>query len=39
MIVSTLSVFFSGSNSTRLFKHGMAGHTVEIVDVSWIEKP
>src|SRR2546427_7183536 len=39
MIVSTLSVFFSGSNSTRLFRHGMAGHTVEIVEVSWMEKP
>src|SRR2546426_12408668 len=39
MIVSTLSVFFSGSKSTRLLKHGMAGHTVEIVDVSWMEKP
>src|SRR5262245_66601141 len=39
MTVSTLSVFFSGSNSTRLFRHGIAGHTVEIVDVSWMEKP
>jgi hypothetical protein len=39
MIVSMLSVFFSGSKSTRLFKQGMAGHTVEMVDVSWIAKP
>jgi hypothetical protein len=39
MIVSTLSTFFSGSKSTRLLKHGMAGHTVEIVDVSRMEKP
>ena len=34
MTVSMLSVFFSGSKSTRLLKHGMAGHTEEIVDVS-----
>src|ERR687888_485431 len=39
MIVSMLSVFFSGSKSTRLLKHGMTGHTDEIVDVSWIAKP
>src|SRR2546422_2655911 len=39
MIVSTLSVFFKGSNSTRLFRQGIAGHTVEIVEVSWMEKP
>src|SRR5437762_11238400 len=39
MMVSTLSVFFSGSNITRLLKQGMAGHTVEIVDVSWMAKP
>src|SRR3989442_2767478 len=39
MIVSTLSVFFSGSNSTRLVRQGIAGHTVEIVEVSWMEKP
>src|SRR5215467_1186249 len=38
-MVSGLSVFLSGSNSTRLLRHGMAGHTVEIVEVSWIEKP
>src|SRR3989442_368416 len=38
-IVSTLSVFFSGSKSTRLLKQGIAGQTVEIVDVSWIAKP
>ena len=34
MTVSALSVFFSGSKSTRLLKHGIAGHTVEIVEVS-----
>src|SRR5437762_12230601 len=39
MTLSALSVFFSGSKSTRLLKHGMAGHTEEIVDVSWIAKP
>src|SRR5438093_12336850 len=39
MIVSTLSVFFRGSKSTRLLKQGIAGQTVEIVDVSWIAKP
>src|SRR5262245_6820289 len=39
MIVSALSVALRGSNSTRLLKHGIAGHTVEIVDVSWMAKP
>jgi hypothetical protein len=34
MIVSMLSVFLSGSKSTRLLKHGIAGHTTEIVEVS-----
>src|ERR1700704_3947771 len=38
-MVSTLCVGFSGSNSTRLLKHGMAGHMVEIVALSWIAKP
>ena len=39
MMVSTLSIFLSGSNSTRLLKHGMPGQTVEMVAVSWMEKP
>src|SRR5215813_14040745 len=39
MTVSALSVFFNGSNNTRLLKQGIAGHTVEIVDVSWMLKP
>src|SRR5262245_33835175 len=39
MTVSALSTFFSGSKKTRLLKHGMAGHVVEIVDVSWMAKP
>src|SRR2546430_2336270 len=39
MMVSMLSVFFSGSNMTRLLKHGMDGHTVEMVEVSWMAKP
>src|SRR6185436_15193975 len=29
----------SGSNSTRLLKHGMAGHVVETVELSWMAKP
>jgi len=39
MIVSTLWVGFIGSKSTRLLKHGMAGHIVEIVGLSLIAKP
>ncbi len=39
MIVSVLSIGFSGSKKTRLLKHGLAGKTVDIVDVSWIAKP
>src|SRR5260370_29843372 len=39
MIVSTLSIFLSGSKSTRLLKQGIAGQTVEIVAVSWMAKP
>src|SRR5260370_41764815 len=39
MIVSTLSVFLSGSKRTRLLKQGIAGQTVEIVAVSWMAKP
>ena len=37
--VSALSCGLRESNSTRLLKHGMAGHVVETVDVSWIAKP
>jgi len=39
MTVSAVWVVFSGSNSTRLLKQGMAGHMVEIVGLSWIAKP
>ena len=39
MIVSALSVALRGSNSTRLLKQGIPGHTEEIVDVSWMAKP
>ena len=39
MIVSSLSVFLSGSKSTRLLRQGIAGQTVEIVAVSWMAKP
>src|SRR5438105_3800305 len=39
MIVSTLSTFLSGSKKTRLFRHGIAGHEVEMVPVSWTAKP
>src|SRR2546427_12249045 len=39
MIVSALSVFLSGSKSTRLLRQGMAGQTVEIVAVSWVGNP
>src|SRR5262245_36826653 len=39
MIVSIVSTGLNGSNMTRLLKHGAAGHTVAIVDVSWIENP
>ena len=39
MTVSALSVGFSGSNSTRLLKHGIAGQTDEMVAVSWMAKP
>jgi hypothetical protein len=39
MMVSVVSTLRSGSNRTRLLKQGMAGHRVEIVDVSWIAKP
>src|SRR5437867_10896298 len=38
-MVSTLCVGFSGSNSTRLLKHGIAGNMVEIVALSWMAKP
>src|SRR5262249_62022115 len=39
MIVSTLWVGLSGSKSTRLLRHGMAGHIVEMVGLSWMAKP
>src|SRR5206468_6391833 len=39
MIVSTLSVFLSGSKRTRLLRQGIAGQTVEIVAVSWMANP
>src|SRR5437667_7097966 len=39
MTVSGPSTFFSGSNRTRLFMHGITGHTDEIVDVSCTAKP
>ena len=39
MIVSALWVGFIGSKSTRLLKHGMAGHIVEMVGLSLIAKP
>src|SRR2546425_1905047 len=38
-MLSTLCVGSSGSKSTRLLKHGMAGHMVEIVALSWMAKP
>src|ERR1700720_662713 len=39
MTVSTLCVGLSGSKSTRLLRHGMAGHMVEMVGLSWMAKP
>jgi len=39
MIVSALCVGLAGSKSTRLLKHGMAGHIVEMVGLSLIAKP
>src|SRR5688500_10377411 len=39
MMVSALSVFLRGSKRTRLLRHGIAGHTVEMVDDSWMAKP
>src|SRR5712691_7121745 len=38
-MVSALSVGLAGSKITRLLRHGIAGHTVEMVGVSWIAKP
>jgi hypothetical protein len=38
-MVSTLWMGFSGSKSTRLLRHGMAGHMVEIVGLSLIANP
>src|SRR5262245_17582042 len=34
-----VSVGFMGSKYTRLLKHGEAGHTVAMVEVSWIDSP
>src|SRR5262245_35372595 len=39
MTVSVLWTGLNGSKSTRLLKHGMAGHMVEIVGLSWMAKP
>jgi hypothetical protein len=39
MTVSRLWTGLSGSKKTRLLKHGMAGHIVEMVGLSWIAKP
>ncbi len=39
MTVSTLSCCLSGLKSTRLLKHGMAGHVVDTVELSWMAKP
>src|SRR4030095_6970437 len=39
MTLSAVWVVFRGSNSTRLLRHGMAGHIVEMVGLSWIAKP
>src|SRR5262245_14195892 len=39
MTLSAVCVVFSGSNRTRLLRHGMAGHITEIVGLSWIENP
>src|SRR5438309_9744824 len=39
MRLSTLCVGFIGSKSTRLLRHGMAGHMVEMVGLSWMAKP
>src|SRR5512132_3319464 len=38
-MVSALWMGFRGSKSTRLLRHGMAGHMVEIVGLSLIAKP
>src|SRR5580765_8034899 len=38
-MVSIVSAGFIGSKYTRLLKHGEAGHTVAIVEVSWIDRP
>src|SRR5262247_1227823 len=39
MMLSGVSTGFMGSKYTRLLKQGEAGHTVAIVEVSWIERP
>src|SRR5690349_13668683 len=38
-MVSGVSIGFAGSKYTRLLKHGEAGQTVAIVEVSMIERP
>src|SRR5215468_1876085 len=38
-MLSGVSTGFMGSKYTRLLKHGEAGHTVAIVELSWIESP
>ena len=39
MTLSAVWVVFRGSNSTRLLRHGIAGHIVEMVGLSWMAKP
>src|SRR5215813_13573260 len=39
MMLSGVSTGFMGSKYTRLLKQGEAGHTVAMVEVSWMERP
>src|SRR5499427_5341850 len=39
MMLSGVSTGFIGSKYTRLLKQGEAGHTVAMVELSWIESP